>query len=211
MNLRFLGDVLDHWKGSIISRLSDAQLLHNLMVDQMATDFSQWREIDHTIYAKLLMIERESIVPHGQELSGNRKAYVQEILKYNGDLFLDPDTGICTNSQAGSEHLKATELHAILDCAPERIVMVYQHNGRTGNMRARVVEVMFYLQRHGAGFHAYAYESATTAMLFLCRKPERVDLIGAYFKQMLDWHGDRRISHWQSPAPGPQLMIHRKK
>jgi len=208
MNLKYLGDALDHWKGSIISRLRERNLLHQLKVDQMATDFPQWGEIDHSIYADLLRIDRSMLVRHLQDLGRNRKAYFEEILSHESDLFLDPDTGICTNSRPGVVHLKASELHATLDQTPTRIVMVYQHV-RAQKTRDRVLEVMDYLQQKGPGFHAYSYESASVAMLFFSRRPDRLEPIGEFYKHMLDWHASQRIWHWQSPAAELKLMVHR--
>ena len=207
MNLRFLGDVLDHWKGSMISQLSKAKLLDQLKVDQLASDFSQWGEVDHRLYAELLRIHRSALVAHKQELWKNRNAYLEEILAVEGDMFLDPDIGISTNSQAGPEHLKASELHSILDHAPKRIVMVYQHI-RARKTRDRVLEIMYSLQQKGPGFHACSYESATVAMLFFSRRAERLDPIGKYYQRMLDWHARRRIWHWQSPSTTLRLVAH---
>ena len=205
MNLRFLGDVLDHWKGSIIGGLSQANLLDELKVDQMATDFPQWGDVDHSIYSHLLRIDRSMLIQHAQGLSTNRKAYLEEILSVEGDLFLDPDTGICTNSQPGVEHLKASELHAILDHSHTRIVMVYQHI-RARKTRERVLEIMDYFQQKGPGFYAYSYESASVAMLFFSRRPERLEPIGEFYRRMLDWHAGQRIWHWQSPRPTLRLV-----
>ena len=205
MNLRFLGDVLDHWKGSMISQLSEAKLLDQLKVDQMASDFSQWGEVDHRLYAQMLRVRESALIRHKQELWNNRNAYLEEILAVDGDVFLDPDIGISTNSQAGAEHLKASELHAILDHAPKRIVMVYQHI-RARKTRERVVEIMDFVQQKGPGFHVYSYESATVAMLFFSRRSERLDPIGKYYHRMLDWHAKSRIWHWQSPSTTLRLV-----
>jgi len=205
MNLRFIGDVLDHWKGSIIGRLSEANLLHRLNVDQMATDFSQWGEVDHSLYADLLRIDRSMIIHHAQDLWSNRKQYLEEMLAVQGDMFLDPDIGICTNSQPGSEHLKALELHALLDRGPTRVVMVYQHI-RARKTRERVLDIMDFLQQKGPGFHAYSYESASAAMLFFSRRSERLNPIGEFYQRLLDWHAKERICHWQSPSTTLRLV-----
>ena len=45
MNREYLGDALDHWKGSMLSNLQAAGLLHHLAVDMMASD--EWKEDRH--------------------------------------------------------------------------------------------------------------------------------------------------------------------
>lgn len=208
MNLRFLGDVLDHWKGSLVAQLSGAGLLDGFRVDQMATDFGQWGEVDRCLYAELLNVDRSSLVVHSGAIWANRKAYLQELKAIHGDLFLDPDAGICTNSRPGVEHLKATELEMILDSDPGRIVMVYQHI-RARKTRDRVIEIMNFLQEKGLTFHAYAYESSSAAMLFFSRRSDRVDLIGGFYRRLLDWHAEDRIFHWQTPSTNLRLIKER--
>lgn len=38
LNLRFLGDALDHWKGSIFERLRDGGIVQNFAVDAAKAD-----------------------------------------------------------------------------------------------------------------------------------------------------------------------------
>jgi len=40
MNLRYLGDALDHWKGSLFESLQQANILHDFAVDAMASDWT---------------------------------------------------------------------------------------------------------------------------------------------------------------------------
>lgn len=205
MNLRVLGDVADHWKGSIISRLTGVDLLDQLHVDQMATDFSQWGEVDHSLYADLLRVDRSVLIQHTEDLHTNRERYVDEMLAVRGDLFLDPDIGICTTSHAGSVQLKASELHALLDQEPTRIVMVCQHispwkSKKREKTRERVVEIMYHLQQKGPGFYAYSYQTPTVAMLFISRRSHRLNRIGEFYEHLLDRHANERFSHWQSPS-----------
>lgn len=205
MNLRFLGDAMDHWKGSIIGRLSKMNMLDSLRADQIASDFSQWGEVDHALYANLLGISKSMLIQHEQPLWENRRKYLEEILTIDGDLFLDPDIGISTNSQTGAKHLKASEVHAILDESPTRIVMVYQHI-RAQNTRERVIEVLDWVQEKGPDFSCYSYESGTVAMLFFSRRTDRLGKIGKYFKDLLDWHAKERVYYWHRQRPNLTLL-----
>jgi hypothetical protein len=38
MNLKFIGDAFDHWKGSLLGELAEADLLSDLAIDPMLTD-----------------------------------------------------------------------------------------------------------------------------------------------------------------------------
>ena len=50
MNLDFLGDALDHWKGSLFQSLCAAQVLRDFTVDPMATDQESWKEADFDVF-----------------------------------------------------------------------------------------------------------------------------------------------------------------
>ena len=97
MNLRFLGDALDHWKGSVFEGLQNSNILEDFPVDAMASDIDNWRPEDWSLYAKLLRVRESQIVEHKATLERNRKKYFDEI-PISGDLFLDPDTGVRTGS-----------------------------------------------------------------------------------------------------------------
>lgn len=43
MNLKFLGDALDHWKDSLLQWMRTEKLLVDLKVDLMATEATNWR------------------------------------------------------------------------------------------------------------------------------------------------------------------------
>jgi len=48
MNLQFLGDALDHWKGSVFEALQNSLLLKGFRVDAMASDSEKWEQNDHS-------------------------------------------------------------------------------------------------------------------------------------------------------------------
>ena len=94
MNLRFLGDALDHWKGSLFELLQKTNQLHNFVVDPTAADWGSWQPEHVDAFARLLRIDRRQIILHNASLK-DRTMYFNEI-RSEGDLFLDPDTGIKT-------------------------------------------------------------------------------------------------------------------
>lgn len=194
MNLKFLGDPLDHWKGSIFCRLQEVNLLNHFMVDAMATDSSQWRDSDRVLYSNLLCVKPTQLIQHHYSLSTSRDQYFKEVLQYTGDLFLDPDTGIGTNNQRPRpEHLTASELHLVLNQSPSRVVLVYQHV-RGIKTNKRVKKVIDWLRKpENEPFCWYSYESPSVAMLFLSRQAKRLNPIGAFLREMLGRHAHRRI------------------
>lgn len=130
MNLTHLGDALDHWKGSLFACLEQGNALHNFAVDAMATDADPWRPSDLKLYARLLHVEPGRILPHKAMLEENRKAYFGEIA-HDGDLFLDPDTGINTSCLSPARrYVKPEEVAHLLQSVSRRVVAVYQHGSR---------------------------------------------------------------------------------
>jgi len=94
MNVTFLGDALDFWKGCLFSRLRAEQLLRNLVVEPLLTDFQDWHPNEFALYAELLAVDIQVIHHEDQhQLATDRVAYLAEIEDIDGDVFLDPDTG----------------------------------------------------------------------------------------------------------------------
>ena len=94
MNRKYLGDALDHWKGSVFESLQQRNALRDFAVDTMATDMNDWQSEDINVFARLLRISASQIIRHTVTLK-TREKYFAEI-EHSGDLFLDPDTGIQT-------------------------------------------------------------------------------------------------------------------
>src|SRR5262245_13189623 len=127
MNLHYLGDALDHWKGSIFEYLQKEKLLKDFLVDPMPTDDSKWNSDDSRLFAQLLRIEERQLVRHTYSLSQHRNRYFAEIPP-RGDLFLDPDTGIKTGSVRRTEcYLLPEELLEVMRAEDNRMIVVYQH------------------------------------------------------------------------------------
>jgi hypothetical protein len=190
VNLRYLGDALDHWKGSMFEHLQRADLLYDFAVDAMMTDCEVWQPEGRQLYANLLRVEQSQIVEHERLLTLERSAYFREI-QHRGKLFLDPDTGIATGRH-NSKHIRPTEVHDLLDEQPDRILAVYQHiRGR--RTHERVEEVVEALEQSGQPPSCCSYESGTVAMLFLSRNTGRVDDVRRAFEKLLGAHVDRRV------------------
>jgi hypothetical protein len=64
VNLEFLGDALDYWKGSIFLRLQKGGLLKDFSADPMLTDPEDWYAADFELYADLLQIRPNQIFQH---------------------------------------------------------------------------------------------------------------------------------------------------
>jgi len=60
MNLEFLGDALDHWKGGVFRLLKEWGILSDLKCDLMETGHQPWQEFDYSLYAKILAIDNEN-------------------------------------------------------------------------------------------------------------------------------------------------------
>src|SRR5437870_4746681 len=69
LNLKYLGDALDHWKGSLFESLQREKLVDEFAVDPMASDLSSWREEDFRLLARLLRVHRHQVIHHGTSLS----------------------------------------------------------------------------------------------------------------------------------------------
>lgn len=195
MNLQFLGDALDHWKGSVFEELEHSSLLKDFRVDAMASDSEKWEQIDYRLYARLLKVKQAQLVVHKNALSGDRKKYFNEIPAI-GDLFLDPDTGVKTGKvRTQSQYLIVAELHDLLKLNKDRVIAVYQHV-RARHTRDRVEEVLRALRSEKGCFFCTSYESSTVALLFFGSEPERIEAINAHFCAFFDKHAENRIGHW---------------
>lgn len=199
MNLRYLGDALDHWKGSLLERLTKKDLLMGLQVDPMASDSADWQEADWKLFADLLRVQENQIAKHCKSLVTERPHYFDEICG-EGDLFMDPDTGIATGRVADySQYLRPAELNGLLSSDKPRVVAVYQHI-RAQKVRDRLQNVVTALKHHVNKFTCCSYESGTVAMLFLSIDEPRVTAIHAHFTQWLGSRSACRIYRWTHPA-----------
>lgn len=191
MNLAYLGDALDHWKGSLFEFLVGERLLRDFAVDPMATDGDQWTPDDFALFARLLRIGEPQILRHKSSLAA-RSRYFAEI-EHRGDLFLDPDTGIDTGGGSPVEkYLKPRELAALLESPKTRVVAVYQHV-RAQKTRVRVDACLRVLIDVVGGAGWCSYESGTVAMLFLSHDAARTITIAEAFGRLLGRHAEGRV------------------
>ena len=192
MNSKFLGDALDHWKGSLISILSSKRLIRNVVVEPMITDVRPWSKEDIETYRRLLRLESTSPICHGEStFSGKRDEYFDGVPE-DGDVFLDPDTGIATGN-GGREHIKVFELGKLL-AKSDRILMVYQHSAR-GSFHERLLKIKDRVSRDICGVHCTTYESGRVAMFFISIDSYRINEIQNTLKKYL--RGTAEIRVWR--------------
>ena len=196
MNLSYLGDALDHWKGALFEFLVAEHLLLDLAVDPMATDETPWKHHDFKLFARLLRVSDKQVLRHRSTLSA-RSTYFAEIA-HEGDLFLDPDTGIDTGTGSPiKKYVKPREVAQLLYLSglEQRVVAIYQHI-RAQETRARVDRCLDALAVTVQHFGWCSYESGTVAMLFLSLDAKRTMGIARGFRDLLGAHAANRI--WAS-------------
>jgi len=187
MNLRFLGDALDYWKGSLFFRLQREGILIDFLVDQMLTDPKDWRESDFQLYADLLQIRRGQILQHKRKLKEEREQYFTEVT-HTGDLFLDPDTGITLRYTSRIErYIKISEICQLLRGNLPRILCIYQHI-RGKKTKDRVTALVSAIGKSGAKVYCCSYQTPTVAMLFISARQNRIKPVYEYFKNYLGRH-----------------------
>lgn len=189
MNLAYLGDALDHWKGALFESMQQAGVLRAFAVDAMATDLPAWRAEDFELFAKLLRVQRSQIIAHQHALT-NRSRYFEEIA-HAGDLFLDPDTGVATGSRLTQKHIAPAEIRALI-ADSNRLLAVYQHV-RAQRVCDRVDTVCRSLLEQMPASHWCSYESGTVAMLFISRSRQRIAAVLKHFSELLGRHALGRI------------------
>ncbi len=192
MNLEYLGDALDHWKGSLFEYLQTEGVLRDFAVDPMAADRKHWNEADFSLFARLLRIKRKQIILHKESLESSRDKYFAEIV-HGGDIFLDPDTGIKTSGSSQiAKYVRASELASLLRSAVGRVVAVYQHV-RAQKTCMRVDVCLEAVKEKIDGFGWCSYESPTVAMIFLCDDDMRTTCIERALGSLLGRHAERRV------------------
>jgi len=192
MNLKFLGDALDYWKGSMFLRLQNGGVLEDFSVDPMLTDPGDWDASDFQLYADLLRIGRKQILQHKIKLREDREEYFAEVL-HTGDLFVDPDTGIALRDAGPAEkYIRVREIHQLLGEKSPRILCIYQHI-RARKARDRVRELIAALTEFDTRIYCCSYETPTVAMLFISRKQKRIEQVNKHFKNYLGRHSDMRV------------------
>jgi hypothetical protein len=209
VNLLYLGDALDHWKGLLFERLQHTGLLTDFAVDAMASDPDDWDQDDLNLYRTLLRIQPVQLVEHKHRLPIDPLAYFKEIPR-RGDLFLDPDTGVATcKVSIPSQYLTVEDVHDLPDHDGKRLLAVYQHV-RAQKTRVRLQRVVASLRLLPKPFSCWSYESGTVAMLFLSRTADRVDEVVRHLGTLLKDRAEQRVSLWRHMQDAePRAPAHR--
>lgn len=190
MNLAFLGDALDHWKGSLFESLQQSAVLRDFAVDAMASDWTAWQPEDLALFARLLRVQPAQVIRHTVGLS-SRSQYFSEIV-HGGDLFLDPDTGVATGTvKSIHQYIKPSEIAGLL-LPLDRMLAIYQHI-RAQSVSARVDAVCRTLNCAIGSCHWTSYESGTVAMIFLSRSQPRTAAVAEHFGAVLGRHALGRV------------------
>ena len=191
MNLNYLGDALDHWKGSLFEYLQREGVLHHFAVDPIASDQAQWAETDFAIFGRLLRVNDNQLIHHQSTLADRHRYFLE--IRRSGDLFLDPDTGISTGRVANeNQYIKPQEVALLLHTQDDRLLAVYQHV-RAMRVSVRVDQCLAAIAREANGFGCCSYESSTVAMLFLSRRIGRTIDVQRALQRLLGRHTKRRV------------------
>ena len=201
MNSKHLGDALDHWKGSLLSLLVDKGLIRHVVVEPMITDPQAWPPEDIETYKRLLRLE---IIFHDSTTfpSGRREDYFNALPK-DGDIFLDPDTGIARDKPK-KEHITVQEIINLLKDS-DRVVMIYQHSGQrepkqndltTSSFHRWLVSIRSKITATDTpNVHCTVYECKQVAMFFVSLKKSRIDEIQTGLQEYLRGRAQCRV--WQ--------------
>jgi hypothetical protein len=200
LNRKYLGDALDHWKGSLFEHLQALGVLRDFAVDPMASDLRDWQPQDFSLFAKLLRVNPNQVIKHQCSLRERSKYFAE--LSHVGDVFLDPDTGIATGPVADlTQYVRPQEIKDLIAKSAGRLVAVYQHV-RAQRVSVRVDAVLAVLSGNASASGWCSYESGTVAMLFLARDVERVGAVRRAFSELLGSHADGRIRFGQFRLSG---------
>lgn len=178
MNSRFLGDEIDHWKGSLILTLTEKRLISKVAVDPMVTDRQPWSQENLQAYGRLLHLGQNMICHADVTFSGRRRDYFAGI-QHNRDLFLDPDTGISIDRQVHRKHIKVSEICNLLNghVNHNRVLMIYQHSPRRP-FHEQLAQIGDALLNYNQENRWYCiYEGRQVAMFFVSRNQKRIQRI----------------------------------
>jgi hypothetical protein len=187
MNLKHLGDALDHWKGAVINAVG----VKTLRIVPMLTDSENWTQEDFSAYARLLRRKSRDLVKKKQLFSNQtRDGYFCGL--GNEDLFLDPDTGIAPDRKRKQKHVSPFEIAGLLPKGSSRMLLIYQHASRKKNS---VRDKLSLLRSAGdlRDCGLFAYDSGPVAMVVISRNRKRTKKAQARLKFWLGPAAKRRI------------------
>jgi hypothetical protein len=209
VNLKVLGDALDHWKGSICAFLREGRVLQDFAIDAMVSDPRGWTRRDQEVFARVLRVSVSELIQHHASLN-DREAYFGEI-SHSGDLFLDPDIGIAIGKRVKNrkQYVLPAEISSLLGISNGRLLTIYQHV-RGQKVVHRVDQIVGMLETCIGEFGWCSYESGGVAMLFFSRDTGRINSVADCFKNLLGHRAEGRIrSSTASVAPHPSRVLRR--
>lgn len=190
MNRGHLGDSLDFWKGRMIHCLGDA--LRRVRIVPMLSDAEPWNSAERVTYESLIGAGRPSVLNWDRFSHRTRAKYFEGMLRdADGDIFIDPDTGVAAPA-LDAKHVSPAECAHFL--RRDNLVLVYQHARRASNWAAASLDRIRNGLLEGGGC---AYASPQVAMLFLSKSPERIESVRSILDALLGPVSAR----WIIPAP----------
>ncbi len=194
MRLDYLGDALDHFKGSLFRRLREAGLLENLAVDPMATDAEQWTDDAYRLYSDLLGVDPRNVLKTQATLDKTGRRTLG-LPGHTGDLFLDPDTGVRTGSQSTArKYVLPEEVGPLL--VSSRLLLIYQHAWRAGEDES-VRKAVTAIRLREPVLAATAYTSRQVAMVFFSKDSKRISAVASWLRT---WLGAKHQRVYEDPG-----------
>ena len=183
MNIKHLGDALDHWKGCIIRSVE--KHLHDLRVVPMFTDADvnkTWSPKRLRIYAELLHVDASDILHRRRRFeSAERESYFAD----SGgeyDLFIDPDTGIAPKSHFDGQHIRPGDIALLLPDDTKRVLLIYQHSSREKDWVDACLRRVVRHEPHRTCW-AFAYRGGDASMVFIARSRGRLNAMRLALKR----------------------------
>jgi hypothetical protein len=201
MRLDYLGDSLDHWKGSLLGRLRAENLLRPLRVVPMLTDGALWSATHHAVYCAHLGLAVSDLIST-KVFDGNVRAdyfkHAAEQACRDSDLFIDPDKGI-EPSRCKKEHVSLLNLCSL--ATGDRLLLVYEQTKAYGSNYASHVDKLS--SRLGAAsLFSVFWTGRQVAMAAISRDASRVAAIRRHWHSIVGPLAERRILPHVAAAEG---------
>jgi len=212
MNLKYLGDAKDWWKGAVLTCLRRTGAIRSPQVVPMFTDVGRWSDEDLDSYVAFLGIEGRGLLftesPYRLFTQARREEYFEAVLKWtlgpaerDRDLFLDPDTGLSV--KGSKKHVRPEECWSLVQDRPDKVVVVYQHGARAPEarpweeMRLRcaldAVEGGHGLALASGGQSSSDLPKGDAALLFLSLDKSRIAAVEKSLSDALGSNAEKRI------------------
>jgi hypothetical protein len=189
MNLGYLADALDHWKGCVIKEIDER--LNDLHVIPMFTDediHSSWPNDRLRLYAKLLHVPQDKILQSDTRFTATtRQEYFAAIADddqlRDKDFFIDPDIGIEPEKGGNWRHIRLSDISALLRLGNKRVILIYQHASHRSDWSNACLQRLVNYDDAG-GINAFAYWAGAASMFLLSRDRRRMDSLHRSFSKV---------------------------